>query len=119
MDSLKLHPGPLCSTLLRPAGGPPLKRPYSHFKACSLAVFYPFGYPTPYAYVTIVYEYRPDLGLTLRLRLQDVTLHDFRLLQPPLALLLHLLELLHILLVVSVVAALGDGQVLDDFRWIP
>jgi hypothetical protein len=27
MDSLKRHPGPPCPTLLRPAGGPPLKRP--------------------------------------------------------------------------------------------
>jgi hypothetical protein len=27
MDSQKFHPGPLCPTLLRPADGPPLKRP--------------------------------------------------------------------------------------------
>jgi hypothetical protein len=31
MDSLKFHPGPPCPTLLRPAGGPPPKRPYSRF----------------------------------------------------------------------------------------
>jgi hypothetical protein len=30
-DSLKFHLGPPCPTLLRPAGGPPLKRPYSRF----------------------------------------------------------------------------------------
>jgi hypothetical protein len=29
MDSLKFHPGPLCPTLLRPVGRPPLKRPYA------------------------------------------------------------------------------------------
>jgi hypothetical protein len=32
MDSLKFHPGLPCPTLLNPAGGPPLKRPYSCFK---------------------------------------------------------------------------------------
>jgi hypothetical protein len=37
MDSLKLNPGPACSTLLCPAGGQPA------------AVFYPFGHPTPCA----------------------------------------------------------------------
>jgi hypothetical protein len=31
MDSLEFHPGPPCPTLLRPAGGPPMKRPYVHF----------------------------------------------------------------------------------------
>jgi hypothetical protein len=31
MDSLKFHLGLLCPTLLHPAGGPPLKRPYSRF----------------------------------------------------------------------------------------
>jgi hypothetical protein len=41
-DSLKFHPGPLCPTLVRPAvarpqGGQPV------------AVYYPFGHPTPYA----------------------------------------------------------------------
>jgi hypothetical protein len=41
-DSLKFHPGLPCLTLLRPAGGPPLKRP--------AAFFNPFGHPTPYAY---------------------------------------------------------------------
>jgi hypothetical protein len=39
MDSLKFHPGLPCPTLLRLAGGLPA------------AVFYPFGHPTPYAYV--------------------------------------------------------------------
>jgi hypothetical protein len=39
MDSLKFLMGPLCPTLLHPgAGGQPA------------AVFYPFRYPTPYAY---------------------------------------------------------------------
>jgi hypothetical protein len=32
MDSLKFHPGPTCLTLLRPAGEPPLKRPYRCFR---------------------------------------------------------------------------------------
>jgi hypothetical protein len=40
--ALKFHPGPQCPTLLRPAGGLPLKR--------HVAVFYPFGHPTSYAY---------------------------------------------------------------------
>jgi hypothetical protein len=31
MYSLKFHPGPPFPTLLRPAGGPPPKRPYSYF----------------------------------------------------------------------------------------
>jgi hypothetical protein len=31
MDSLNLHLGPPYPTLLRPAGGPPPKRPYNHF----------------------------------------------------------------------------------------
>jgi hypothetical protein len=33
MDSLKFHPGPLCPTLLRLAGGSPLKRPYGRFRS--------------------------------------------------------------------------------------
>jgi hypothetical protein len=32
MDSLKFHLGPPCYTLLRPAGGPPLIKPYGHFR---------------------------------------------------------------------------------------
>jgi hypothetical protein len=32
MDSLKLHLGLPCPTLLRPAGGPPLKWPYGYFR---------------------------------------------------------------------------------------
>jgi hypothetical protein len=32
MDYLKFHLGPPCPTLLRPADGPPLKRPYSRFR---------------------------------------------------------------------------------------
>jgi hypothetical protein len=35
MDSLEFHPGPPCPTLLRPASGPPLKRPYDCFSGCS------------------------------------------------------------------------------------
>jgi hypothetical protein len=31
MDSLKFHLGLSCSTLLRPAGEPPLERPYGRF----------------------------------------------------------------------------------------
>jgi hypothetical protein len=34
MDSLNLHPP--CFTLLRPAGGRPLKRPYGHFRGGNL-----------------------------------------------------------------------------------
>jgi hypothetical protein len=51
MDSLKFNPGRPCRTLLRPAGGPPLKRPYSPQGRWPAAVFYPFEHPTPYAYV--------------------------------------------------------------------
>jgi hypothetical protein len=32
MESLKFHLGLPCSTLLRPVGGPSLKRPYSRFR---------------------------------------------------------------------------------------
>jgi hypothetical protein len=32
MDSLKFRPGPPCPTLLRPAGGLSLKRPYDRFR---------------------------------------------------------------------------------------
>jgi hypothetical protein len=32
MDSLKDHSGPPCLTLLRPVGGPPLRRPSSCFR---------------------------------------------------------------------------------------
>jgi hypothetical protein len=39
IDSLKFHPGP---TFIRPAGRLQGERP--------VAVFYPFGHPTPYAY---------------------------------------------------------------------
>jgi hypothetical protein len=40
MDSLKFHPGPLCSTLLRLAGGPYPKRPYGRFWGGPLTKFY-------------------------------------------------------------------------------
>jgi hypothetical protein len=33
MDCLKFYPGLACPTLLLPAGGPPLKRPYSRFSS--------------------------------------------------------------------------------------
>jgi hypothetical protein len=32
VDSLKLHLGPPCLTLLHPAGRPSLKRPHGHFR---------------------------------------------------------------------------------------
>jgi hypothetical protein len=48
MDSLKFHLGPPCPTLLRPAGRPPLKRPYGCFKG--RAVLYPLKHPLPYVY---------------------------------------------------------------------
>jgi hypothetical protein len=66
MDSLKFHPDLPCPTLLRPAGGPPPKLPYSHFGCClpagggqPAAVFYPLGYPTPYGpeYLAIANAY--------------------------------------------------------------
>jgi hypothetical protein len=53
MDSLKVHPGPPCPTLLCPAGGPPLTsvsglaRPLGGRPAF---VFYLFGHPTRHAY---------------------------------------------------------------------
>jgi hypothetical protein len=55
MDSLKFYLGPPCLTLLRPAVGPPLKRPYGRFRGHPqpgrhAAVFYLFGHPTPYTY---------------------------------------------------------------------
>jgi hypothetical protein len=37
MDFLKFHPGPLCPTLLCPAGGQPLKRSYSCFSSVAPA----------------------------------------------------------------------------------
>jgi hypothetical protein len=60
MDSLKYHQGPPCSTLLRPTGKPPPKRPYARFRGGPptavaqpqggrpAAIFYPLGHPTPY-----------------------------------------------------------------------
>jgi hypothetical protein len=54
LDSLKFHPGLPCPTLLRPAGGPPLKRPHGHFsgspptRRVPAAFFYPFGHRSPY-----------------------------------------------------------------------
>jgi hypothetical protein len=61
MDSLKFRP-----TLLCPAGGPPLKRPYgclsgglpAEWVACGH--LYPFGYPMPYAYAV-----QQSLGIRL------------------------------------------------------
>jgi hypothetical protein len=32
MESLKFYLGPLCPTILRPVGGPPLQRLYGHFR---------------------------------------------------------------------------------------
>jgi hypothetical protein len=49
MDSLRFHLGLPCSTFLRPAGGPPLKRPYG-LMAVSAMIFYPLGRPMPYTY---------------------------------------------------------------------
>jgi hypothetical protein len=52
-----VSPGPPCLTLLRPAGGIPLKWLCGRFRggppagwARLAAVFYPFGHSTPYAY---------------------------------------------------------------------
>jgi hypothetical protein len=52
MDTLKFHLGPLYSTLPRPAGGPPLKRPHglaSPQGEQPVAIYYPFVHPMPYA----------------------------------------------------------------------
>jgi hypothetical protein len=32
MESLKFYLGPLCPTILRPVGGPPLQQPYGRFR---------------------------------------------------------------------------------------
>jgi hypothetical protein len=64
IDCLKYYQGPPCQTPLCPAGGPPLKglmvvsgvaQPQGGLLA---AVFYPFGYPTPYAHVGIEIDTR-------------------------------------------------------------
>jgi hypothetical protein len=49
MDSLKFNRGLPCSTLLCPAGGQALKRPYPQ-GGQPAAVVDPFGRPTPFAY---------------------------------------------------------------------
>jgi hypothetical protein len=57
MNSLKVYLGPQYLTLLRPAGGLPLKWPYGRIRggsptgraACD-RLLYPFGHPTLYAY---------------------------------------------------------------------
>jgi len=55
MDSLKFHPSPPCPTLLCPAGEPPLRRPYSHFRGGLPAGRAACAHPTPYAYAFSVY----------------------------------------------------------------
>jgi hypothetical protein len=56
MDSLKFNPDQPCPTLICPASRLSLKLPYSRFRGGEptgqgcVAVFYPFGYPAPYAY---------------------------------------------------------------------
>jgi hypothetical protein len=68
MNSLKFHLGPPCPTLLCPAGGSPLKWPYGRFRGGPpedgrpVAVFYPFGHPTPYAYDAVRIRFK-SLGL--------------------------------------------------------
>jgi hypothetical protein len=47
MNSLKFHPGPPCPTLLRPAGGPLLKRPFGRFRGRPLAGRAAFGHLQP------------------------------------------------------------------------
>jgi hypothetical protein len=47
MDSLKYHLGPPCLSFLRPAGGPPLKRTYSHFRGSPPAGRAVCGHPLP------------------------------------------------------------------------
>jgi hypothetical protein len=75
MDLLKFHLGLPCPTLLRPAGGQSTKWPYGCFRGGPpagvarlhgkrpAAVFYPFGHPTPYAYVSK--DSRVDLNFRL------------------------------------------------------
>jgi hypothetical protein len=53
MNSPMFYPGPLCRTLLRSAGGPPIKRLHGLMALGWAAVFYPFGHPTPYAYAVL------------------------------------------------------------------
>jgi hypothetical protein len=54
-DSLKLNLGPPCLTLLHPAGGSPLKRPYNHFRGgppagpAAFGHLLTFGHPKTYA----------------------------------------------------------------------
>jgi hypothetical protein len=54
MDSLKFHPGPPCSTLLCPMGGPSLKGLVAGVarlqNGLPATIFYHFGHPMPYAY---------------------------------------------------------------------
>jgi hypothetical protein len=60
MESLKFHLGSPCHALIRPTGGPPLKRLYGRFRgglpvgmACPQGrVFYPLKHATPYAYAS-------------------------------------------------------------------
>jgi hypothetical protein len=47
MESLKFHPGPSCRTLLRPASGPPPKRPYSRFRGSPPAWWAACSSPQP------------------------------------------------------------------------
>jgi hypothetical protein len=49
MDSLRYHLGPLSPTLLRPAGGPPLKWPYGRFRAGQAAKSCLLPFWTPHA----------------------------------------------------------------------
>jgi hypothetical protein len=58
MESLKFYLGPPWLTLLRPADGPPLKLPCSHFRdgprpqgGRPATVCYPLGHPMSYYYV--------------------------------------------------------------------
>jgi hypothetical protein len=56
MDSLKFHPGPLCRTLLRPAGGIPPKRPTGQVACSHLLPFW-----TPHA-VRLCYAMEEDFA---------------------------------------------------------
>jgi hypothetical protein len=67
MNSLKFDPGPPCPILLRPALSFYALRPYSCFRDglpaewASCGRLYPFGHPTPYAYVLLCALYSPSL----------------------------------------------------------
>jgi hypothetical protein len=62
MDSLKFHPGPPCPTLLCPAGGPSLKRPYGRFRGDPHAGQAACGRLLP-SWIPALYAYGPHASV--------------------------------------------------------